>query len=161
MKEVIRLAASCENIDVPALPKINQPVNELAWPSGETPLMLAALMGDLKIFEWLIRHGANYSAKDADDFPVFLYCSDSPFAQDKRALYFKYAVGLEHPKSHYAREVMVDLLDHPVRMQMMVSTVSDSGCPGIFLGKEGPKSKNNLPYLYLLLGLINDLNFSQ
>ncbi len=141
LDRVVELASDSEKIDVPVLPRAQQPADEPAWPSGETALMLAALMGHLKIFEHLVRKGADYTARDYDDFPLLFYCSDQTFATDKRALYLKHGIGREHSRGRHARDAIIDLLDHPSRLHMMISSVSDSGYPEIFLAKEGPRSK--------------------
>ncbi|RYO76365.1 hypothetical protein DL766_006672 [Monosporascus sp. MC13-8B] len=138
-EEVMKLAKVHSYVDLPLRPTIHQPAHEPTWPSGETPLMLAALMGQIKIFEYLVRRGARYDKRDEDGFPPQSYSSEKPFAVEKRTLFLKKGIGKEHPKASHAREVITDLLDNPARLQVLVSCVRDSGYPNISLGKHGKK----------------------
>lgn len=131
-----------EDLDAPVLSVLDQSLDEEAWPSGETPIMLAALMGHLKVFEYLVRQGANYTLQDCDGFTIQFYCSELKFAVAKRAFYLNQGFGREPVRAaSAARLAIVDLLDHPSRLHMMVAAVGDSGYPNLFLGKEGPKGK--------------------
>ncbi|RYP18355.1 hypothetical protein DL765_003967 [Monosporascus sp. GIB2] len=136
-EEVMKLAEVHDNVDLPLRPTSHQPAREPTWPSGETPLMLAALMGQMKIFEYLVRKGANYDKRDEDGFPPQSYSSEKPFAVEKRTLFLKNGIGKEHAKASHAREVITDLLDNPARLQVLVSSIRDSGVPNISLGKQG------------------------
>ncbi|RYO96587.1 hypothetical protein DL764_007448 [Monosporascus ibericus] len=141
LEEVIRLVDTHQNIDLPLRPPIQQPGDEPTWPSGETPLMLAALMGHIKIFESLVRSGAAYDKGDDEGFHVQSYSSEKAFAMEKRTLFLKNGIGREHAKGPHAREAITDLLDHPARLQVLISGIGDSGYPNVLLGKEGKKIK--------------------
>ncbi|RYP49359.1 hypothetical protein DL768_004919 [Monosporascus sp. mg162] len=103
--------------------------------------MLAALMGHIKIFEYLLRKGAGYDKGDEDGFHPQSYSSEKAFAVEKRALFLKNDIGEEHPKGPHAREAIRDLLDNPARLQVMISGIRDSGYPNVLLGKEGQRIK--------------------
>ncbi|RYP93429.1 hypothetical protein DL770_000472 [Monosporascus sp. CRB-9-2] len=104
-------------MDLPLSSPIHPPGGEPTWPSGETPLMLAALMGHLKIFEYLVRKGAGYGKGDEDGFHAQSYCSEKAFAVEKRTLFLKNGIGKEHPKALHARQAIADILDSPARLQ--------------------------------------------
>ncbi|RYP39847.1 hypothetical protein DL767_001966 [Monosporascus sp. MG133] len=103
--------------------------------------MLAALMGHMKIFEYLLRKGASHDKRDDDGFHAQSYCSGTAFAVEKRTLFLKNGIGEEHPKGPHAREAITDILNNPARLLVMLSGARDSGYPNVFLGKQGRKIK--------------------
>ena len=137
--EHIQELCETSNVDAPVIPRIQQPPNELLWPNGETPLMLAALMGHMDIFEYLIQKGADCEAEDGDGFPIRFYCTAQKFITDKKAFWARKGVGKEHTKARYTRPAIVDLLGNPARLSILRSNTG-AEYPGVYLGKEGTKS---------------------
>lgn len=140
LQQVQELLKTSINVDAPVIPLAQQPKDELAWPNGETPLMLAALMGHLDIFKHLVQNGADYRAEDGDGLSVRFYCTAREFSADKKAFWLKKGVGKEHTKAYYTRKAIADLLDNPESLNILKSYVPEAGYPGIYLGKEGTKS---------------------
>ncbi|KAK7991008.1 hypothetical protein PG990_015288 [Apiospora arundinis] len=89
---------------------------ELATSNGETPLMLASLMGHYEIVQFLvINKSVDISRLDRNKLAASNYAGDSEFARQARIEYVGTGIGREHPLAEQKRREILGLLLNPTR----------------------------------------------
>ncbi|KXJ88920.1 hypothetical protein Micbo1qcDRAFT_214127 [Microdochium bolleyi] len=113
-----------------------KPQNETSWPRGETPLMLAALMGHLDVAQYLVARGARVDQKDNMRYTAADFYCITEASQEHRCFYLEKKLGSEHPDSKNSRLAIKALLACPVR-QRFAQEPGDSGSADLIIAKQG------------------------
>ncbi|KAH9898983.1 hypothetical protein F4778DRAFT_180970 [Xylariomycetidae sp. FL2044] len=131
-----RLPETSEHLNTPLCSPSPRPAGVPHW-HGETPLMLAALMGHLHVVELLLQLGADPETKDKNGYKAKdLYPSESAFAANERAVFLSHGIGREAPIAESARGRVFELLSTP-RLQKILQRTGDGDPPPLYLMKQG------------------------